>query len=88
MIEYEKRLEPDQPIGVALLVTGLGCRQTAAHWSFDHLSTHSRSQEIRGGPVSTVARVVDGAVLVAQNNVTVNGRQIFETYWQSPKKSI
>ena len=28
VIEYEKRLTPQQPIGFDLLVNGLGCRQT------------------------------------------------------------
>ena len=30
VIEYEKRLTPQQPIGFDLLVNGLGCRQTEA----------------------------------------------------------
>ncbi|WP_425433121.1 nucleotidyltransferase domain-containing protein, partial [Haloquadratum walsbyi] len=37
VIEYEKRLTPQQPIGFDLLVNGLGCRQTEAQWSFDYL---------------------------------------------------
>jgi len=32
VIEYEKRLTPQQPIGFDLLVNGLGCRQTEAQW--------------------------------------------------------
>jgi hypothetical protein len=36
VIEYEKRLTPQQPIGFDLLVNGLGCRQTEAQWSFDY----------------------------------------------------
>jgi hypothetical protein len=65
VIEYEKRLTPQQPIGFDLLVNGLGCRQTEAQWSFDYLYDHSREQEVSGGTVTTTARVIDGAVLVA-----------------------
>jgi hypothetical protein len=65
VVEYEKRLTPQQPIGFDLLVNGLGCRQTEAQWSFDYLSDHSHQQEVRGGTVKTTASVIDGAVLVA-----------------------
>lgn len=65
VIEYEKRLAPQQPIGFDLLVNGLGCRQTEAQWSFDYLCDHSQEQEVSGGTVTTTARVIDGAVLVA-----------------------
>src|SRR6056297_1095684 len=65
VIEYEKRLAPQQPIGFDLLVNGLGCRQTEAQWSFDYLYDHSHQQEVSGGTVTTTARVIDGAVLVA-----------------------
>jgi hypothetical protein len=65
VIEYEKRLAPQQPIGFDLLVNGLGCRQTEAQWSFDYLYDHSSPQEISAGTAVTTARVVDGAVLVA-----------------------
>lgn len=65
VIEYEKRLEPQQPIGFDLLVNGLGCRQTAAQWSFDYLYDHSHHQTVSGGTGTTTARVVNGAVLVA-----------------------
>lgn len=65
VIEYEKRLTPQQPIGFDLLVNGLGCRQTEAQWSFDHLYDHSQQQEVSGGTGMTTARVIDGAVLVA-----------------------
>jgi len=65
VIEYEKRLTPQQPIGFDLLVNGLGCRQTEAQWSFDYLYDHSHEQAVRGGTVTTTARVIDGAVLVA-----------------------
>jgi hypothetical protein len=65
VIEYEKRLAPQQPIGFDLLVNGLGCRQTEAQWSFDYLHNHSQEQEVTGGTVTTTARVIDGAVLVA-----------------------
>jgi hypothetical protein len=65
VIEYEKRLTTQQTIGFDLLVNGLGCRQTEAQWSFDYLYDHSHQQEVRGGTVTTTARVIDGAVLVA-----------------------
>ncbi|MBX0288541.1 nucleotidyltransferase family protein [Halomicroarcula sp. F28] len=65
VIEYEKRLTPQQPIGFDLLVNGLGCRQTEAQWSFDYLYDYSQQQEVSGGTVTTTARVIDGAVLVA-----------------------
>lgn len=65
VIEYEKRLTPQQPIGFDLLVNGLGCRQTEAQWSFDYLHDHSTEQEVSGGTVTTTARTIDGAVLAA-----------------------
>jgi len=65
VIEYEKRLAPQQPIGFDLLVNGLGCRQTEAQWSFDYLHGHSLRKEVSGGTATTTARVIDGAVLVA-----------------------
>jgi len=60
VIEYEKRLTPQQPIGFDLLVNGLGCRQTEAQWSFDYLYDHSHQKEVRGGTITTSARVIDG----------------------------
>ena len=63
--QYEKRLTPQQPVGVDLLVNGLGCRQTKAQWSFDYLLNHSREQTISGGTEKATARAVDGAVLIA-----------------------
>lgn len=65
VVQFEKRLEPQQPIGFDLLVNGLGCRQTEAQWSFDYLRKHSSVEEISGGTAATAARVIDGAVLVA-----------------------
>ena len=65
VIEYTKRLTPQQPIGFDMLVNGLGCRQTEAQWSFDYLHDRSREQEVSGGTMTTTARVVDGSVLVA-----------------------
>jgi len=65
VIEYEKRLTPQQPIGFDLLVNGLGCRQTEAQWSFDYLYDNSHKQEVSGGTVTTTARVINGAVLIA-----------------------
>jgi hypothetical protein len=46
VIEYEKRLTPQQPIGFDLLMNGLGCRQTEAQWSFDYL--YNQSSTLRG----------------------------------------
>lgn len=65
VVEFEKRLAPTQPIGFDLLVNGLGCRQTGAQWSFEYLREHSRTREISGGTSSTVARAVEGPLLVA-----------------------
>jgi hypothetical protein len=48
-----------------LLVNALGCRQTEAQWSFDYLYDHSHQQEVSGGTAVTMARVINGAVLVA-----------------------
>ena len=53
------------PIGVDLLVNGLGCRQTEAEWSFNYLRDHSSETTISGGTRSTTASVADGEVLVA-----------------------
>jgi hypothetical protein len=65
VIEYEKRLAPQQPIGFDLLVNGLGCRQTTAQWSFEYLTQHCTESKVSGGTTSTTAQVIDGAVLVA-----------------------
>ncbi|PHQ38243.1 hypothetical protein DJ69_12895 [Halorubrum persicum] len=65
VIEYEKRLTPQQPIGFDLLVNGPGCRQTEAQWSFSYLYDHSHEQEVSGRTATTIARVIDGAVLIA-----------------------
>lgn len=65
VIEYEKRLAPQQPIGFDLLVNGLGCRQTEAQWSFGYLWDHTREEEVRGGTMTTTASVLEGGVLVA-----------------------
>lgn len=65
VVEYERRLGPKQPIGVDLLVNGLGCRQTGAQWSYDYLTAHSAEERVRAGTVTTTADVVDGTVLVA-----------------------
>lgn len=53
------------PVGVDLLVNGLGCRQTGAEWSFEYLQKHSTEQTIAGGSRSTTARAADGEILVA-----------------------
>ncbi|RJT07042.1 nucleotidyltransferase family protein [Halococcus sp. IIIV-5B] len=65
-IELFERTEGlPHPIGVDLLVNGLGCRQTEAEWSFDYLRDHSSTRTISGGTQSTTAPVADGEVLVA-----------------------
>ena len=53
------------PVGVDVLVNGLGCRQTKAEWSFEYLREHSTEQTIPGGSRSTTARTADGEILVA-----------------------
>lgn len=53
------------PVGVDVLVNGLGCRQTEAEWSFDYLHEHSTETEISGGTRSTTARAASGEILVA-----------------------
>lgn len=65
VIEYEKHLTPQQPIGFDLLVNGLGCRQTEAQWSYNYLREYSRERDVSGGTIMTTARVIDGEVLVA-----------------------
>lgn len=65
-IELFERTEGlPHPIGVDVLVNGLGCRQTEAEWSFEYLREHSTVTTIAGGTRSTTARTVDGEVLVA-----------------------
>jgi hypothetical protein len=65
-IELFERTEGlPHPIGIDLLVNGLGCRQTEAEWSFDYLRDHSSETTISGGTRSTTASVADGEVLVA-----------------------
>lgn len=62
---FERTTGLPHPVGVDLLVNGLGCRQTEAEWSFDYLYEHSTEMTIAGGTRSTTARTVDGEVLVA-----------------------
>lgn len=65
-IELFERTEGlPHPVGVDILVNGLGCRQTEAEWSFDYLRTHSSPTTVSGGTRSTTARAADGEVLVA-----------------------
>lgn len=65
-IELFERTEGlPHPVGVDILVNGLGCRQTEAEWSFDYLRRHSSPTTISGGTRSTTARAADGEVLVA-----------------------
>jgi hypothetical protein len=47
------------PVGVDVLVNGLGCRQTGAEWSFDYLHDHSTETTISGGSRSTSARAAE-----------------------------
>lgn len=53
------------PVGVDILVNGLGCRQTEAEWSFGYLREHSTETTISGGTKSTTARAAEGEILVA-----------------------
>lgn len=62
---YERSVGLPNPVGVDLLVNGLGCRQTDAEWSFAYLRTHSAERTISGGTVSVTVPTVDGEVLVA-----------------------
>ncbi|OVE82946.1 nucleotidyltransferase family protein [Natronolimnobius baerhuensis] len=65
-IELFERTEGlPHPVGVDILVNGLGCRQTEAEWLFDYLRKHSSPTTISGGTQSTTARAADGEVLVA-----------------------
>ncbi|WP_226042816.1 nucleotidyltransferase family protein [Natrinema sp. DC36] len=62
---FERAKGLPHPVGVDILVNGLGCRQTGAEWSFDYLRKHSSPTTISGGTRSTIARAADGEVLVA-----------------------
>lgn len=53
------------PVGVDVLVNGLGCRQTGAEWSFDYIREHSTETTISGGSRATTARAAEGEILVA-----------------------
>lgn len=53
------------PVGVDVLVNGLGCRQTGAEWSFEYLRAHSSETTISGGTRETTVQAAEGAVLVA-----------------------
>lgn len=63
--EYKKHVGPGLPVGFDLLVNGLGCRQTDAEWSFQHLYEHSSKRHVKAGTQKTVARVADPEVLIA-----------------------
>ena len=62
---FERTEGLPHPIGVDILVNGLGCRQTGAEWSFDYLRDHSTETTISGGTRSTTARTAEGEILVA-----------------------
>lgn len=47
------------PVGVDVLVNGLGCRQTEAEWSFGYLREHSTETTVSGGSKSTIARAAE-----------------------------
>jgi hypothetical protein len=65
-IEFFERTDGlSHPVGVDILLNGLGCRQTEAEWSYDYLREHSSPTTISGGTRSTTARAVDGELLVA-----------------------
>ncbi len=63
--EYKKSLSSEFPVGIDLLVNGLGCRQTDAEWSFEYLYEHSSKREVKAGVNRTLARVLDPEVLIA-----------------------
>ena len=62
--EYTKEVD-SLPVGFDLLVNGLGCRQTDAEWSFDHLREHSSRRGVMAGTRSAIARIADPEVLLA-----------------------
>jgi hypothetical protein len=62
---FERTEGLPHPVGVDILVNGLGCRQTNAEWSFEYLHKHSSPTTITGGTRSTTARAAAGEVLVA-----------------------
>ncbi|WP_256301778.1 nucleotidyltransferase family protein [Haloarchaeobius salinus] len=62
---YERSEGLPHPVGVDILVNGLGCRQTDAEWSFDYLRDHSTETTITGGTRSTTAPTANGEILVA-----------------------
>jgi len=62
---FERSEDLVHPVGVDVLVNGLGCRQTDAEWSFAYLRDHSTERMISGGSKSTTARTADGEILVA-----------------------
>lgn len=63
--QYELSEGLPHPIGVDILVNGLGSRQTGAEWSFEYLREHSTTTTISGGTRATRARAAVGEVLVA-----------------------
>ncbi|WP_235019725.1 hypothetical protein [Natrialba sp. INN-245] len=62
---FERTAGLAHPVGVDVLLNGLGCRQTGAEWSFSYLRKHSTEAEVSGGSRSTTARVANGEILVA-----------------------
>ena len=62
--EYTKEVD-GLPVGFDLLVNGLGCRQTDAEWSFDHMRENSSRREVMAGTQSATARIADPEVLLA-----------------------
>lgn len=63
--QYERSEGLPHPVGVGILVNGLGCRQNGAEWSFGYLREHSTTTTISGGTRVTTARAAAGEVLVA-----------------------
>ena len=62
---FERTEKLVHPVGVDVLVNGLGCRQTGAEWSFEYLREHSTETTISGGSKSTTARAAGGEILAA-----------------------
>lgn len=69
------------PVGVDVLVNGLGCRQTEAEWSFEYLRDHSTETTISGGSKSTTARAAEGKFWPPQNSIAPE-RRTSQTFWR------
>lgn len=84
---FERTKGLPHPVGIDLLVNGLGCRQTEAEWSFDYLYEHSTETTIAGGTRSTTVRTVDGEILVPRSS-TAPERRTWQTFSPLFRRSI